>query len=132
MGRLRTPTASNRAIGRELQKQIAEELITAYEAATAPMHRVGEIDPDAVTWNDAVNALRELRKARRQIEKLQLDLMGAVILSGGTVDFIADKDTGARISARTLTRRLPNTPAALVGQDLVQDPAAPHGWRAVE
>lgn len=132
MGRLRTPTASNRAIGRELQKQIAQELITAYEAAIAPLRRVGEMDPDAVTWNDAVNALRELRQARHQIEKLQLDLMGAVILSGGTADFIADKDTGARISPRTLSRRLPHTPAALIGQDLAQDSAAPHGWRAVE
>lgn len=132
MGRLRTPTASNKAIGRELQRQIAQELIAAYDAAMAQLHRVGEMDPETVTWNDAVDALRELRKARQRIERLQVDLMGAAILSGGTVDFIADRVTGARISARTLARRLPDTPAALTGRDLVPDSAAPHGWRAAD
>lgn len=132
MGRMRTPTRANRHIGRELQKKIAADIIAAYTAGLEPMRKLSEMSPDDVTWNDAIDALRTLRQSRRLIEKLQLDLMGAVLLSGGTVNFLADEDTGACISASTLTRRLPRTPAALIGRDLAWDPSAEYGWRALE
>lgn len=132
MGRMRNPTAANQHIGRELQKKIAAEIIAAYTAGLEPMRQLGEMDPADVTWQDAVDALRALRQSRRLIAKLQLDLMGAVVLSGGTVNYLSDEATGAHISASTLTRRLPRTPAALIGKDLAWDPSSEYGWRALE
>jgi hypothetical protein len=132
MGRMRTPTAANRHIGRELQKKIAADIIAAYTAGLEPMRKLSAMDPETVTWDDGIDALRALRQSRRLIEKLQLDLMGAVTLSGGTVNFLAAEDVGVGISASTLTRRLPRTPAVLIGRELVWDPSATYGWRALE
>ncbi|OBH14868.1 hypothetical protein A5710_17780 [Mycolicibacter sinensis] len=132
MGRMRTPTAVNRHAAGEIQKQVANDLLTVYSDALKRMRALSQSDPQAVTAKQAVAALRELRRWKKTIEKLQFDLLGASILAGGTVSFITSDNERIGPRASTLTRRLPHTPAGMIGREIVWDPSVEWNWRVVE
>lgn len=128
MARLRASTALNRHAAGEIQKRSSEELLTTCAEALLPAHELSQRPAETVTPAEVIAVLRALRLHRKSIEKLQLDLLGAAVLAGGTVDYIAASKS---FSASTLTRRLPRTPARLLGREIVWDPAAEWGWRAI-
>lgn len=122
MARLRKPTSSNRAasvdIRRQLLARIAELHATADGAFVAATQTT---DPEqSLAHRTAAHA------ARVEILVVTLELASAVLLAGTPAQNVA---TGSGISTATLTRNNPPYMAGLRGHDLVQDPAAPYGWR---
>lgn len=123
MPTLRVPTATNRHAAADIQERLVAALRTTVAAALAPLRELAT--HETVSPAEAAAALATLRAARRRIDRLILDLAGAHVLGGGSVAALAD----AGMTAATLTRRLPATPAAWRGKELLFDGAAPHGWR---
>lgn len=126
MPQLRKPTGTNRHAGADIQRRILAELRTVYAKALTPMHELSKCS--RITPAEAINALRQLREASAELEKLQYTALGAAVLAGTEMGSIA-KRTG--IAPRTLTRHLAQGPASLRGRELVWDPTSPHGWRPV-
>lgn len=124
MARHVNPTGLNCVAAPEIQRRVRKEIVALVTEALRPMHALST--RGTVTPAQAVRALRTLRASRHRLDQLIFDLAGAAVLGGVPVGTIVDR-TG--MPASTLTRRLPSTPAALRGREIIQSPASTWGWR---
>lgn len=119
----RVPTATNRMAAADIQARLLTQLRDTMTETLRPLHALAT--HETVSPTEAVAALAQLRAQRRRIDRMILDLAGTTVLGGGSVRSLVD----AGLPAATLTRRLPATPAAWRGRELVFAPASPHGWK---
>ena len=125
MGRMRTPTRTNLYASETMIRDLAKKIVERDQAALVAVQRLATTVPLVVSERQVLSALAKVRDARRDLDRLQFDLLGACVLAGAQVGTISD-NTG--IKPAVLTRRLPHTPAALVGREIVRDVRAPYGW----
>lgn len=122
MPRLRTATPTNRTAGDDIARVLLRQARSRCNAAGLALKLARGAEPAT-----ALEKLTEVHQVHVDLDQLCVELAGAAILAGRTVESVA---AGTGISTATLTRRVPRSMTALRGQHLVRDQAAPHGWSA--
>lgn len=122
MPRLRTATPTNRTAGDDITRVLLRQVRSRCNAAGLALKLARGAEPAT-----ALEKLAEVHEAYADLDQLCVELAGAAVLTGRSVESVA---AATGISTATLTRRVPRSMTALRGQHLVRDPGAPHGWSA--